>query len=343
MINIIAKQKKRRNKIKYTVHGFNQIEAIKLGLSTDDLAVLKWFIDFQSTNAMERNYIEEVNDMGYWVDYSTLIDALPILLADGNTYLQRFLELEQLLEEGKFKEYKIKRRKYHETYRKKVNRILAGPLSQVLKKDKMKVLGNEKGSKIYIYIDRENYSKLLLNTNMETYLAENGISIEKSSSINNVDKMDKKHVDTVDKNTDERFVPDRCETPVPDRCETPVPDRCETPVPDRCETPDSYLNHSSVIYSIASNSYTQSKEDGEDLKFYLNLKTNKDKEMYLQNKFDITDNDIMNIYLVVDLGIEEGSIKSKKYSKGYWSYIYKTCKSRYEKKLTHIGQYELAQ
>ena len=65
--------------------------------------------------------------------------------------------------------------------------------------------------------------------------------------------------------------------------------------------------------------------------------------MYLQNKFDITDNDIMNIYLVVDLGIEEGSIKSKKYSKGYWSYIYKTCKSRYEKKLTHIGQYELAQ
>ena len=44
----------------------------------------------------------------------------------------------------------------------------------------------------------------------------------------------------------------------------------------------------------------------------------------------------------MDLGIEEGSIKSKVGSKGYWSYVYKTCKSIHEKKLTHNCSYELA-
>ena len=34
MIDIIEKQKKRRKKLKFTIEGFNQIEAIKLGLST---------------------------------------------------------------------------------------------------------------------------------------------------------------------------------------------------------------------------------------------------------------------------------------------------------------------
>ena len=50
MIDIIEKQKKRRKKLKFTIEGFNQIEAIKLGLSTDDLIVLRWFVDYQATN-----------------------------------------------------------------------------------------------------------------------------------------------------------------------------------------------------------------------------------------------------------------------------------------------------
>ena len=306
-MDIIEKQKKRRNKIKYTVSGFNQIEAIKMGLSTDDLAVLRWFIDFKSTGAMEKTYIEEINDMGFWVDYSTLIDALPIILSNGNTYLQRFIELEQLLQDGKFKEYKEKKKKYHDTNRKKVQRILSGPLSQILKKDDMKILGNEKGSKIYIYLDEENYSKLLLNTNMETYLAENGITIEKTPPVDIVDKVD---------NIDDEKV-----------------------VGDTSVSPDSSLSHSPVIYSLSSNSYTQSRKMDSNLKYFLE---NKNKELYLKNKFDITDTEYENILIVMDLGIEEGSIKSKVGSKGYWSYVYKTCKSIHEKKLTHNCSYELA-
>ena len=232
-MDIIEKQKKRRNKIKYTVSGFNQIEAIKMGLSTDDLAVLRWFIDFKSTGAMEKTYIEEINDMGFWVDYSTLIDALPIILSNGNTYLQRFIELEQLLQDGKFKEYKEKKKKYHDTNRKKVQRILSGPLSQILKKDDMKILGNEKGSKIYIYLDEENYSKLLLNTNMETYLAENGITIEKTPPVDIVDNVD---------NIDDEKV-------VGDSSVSPVGDTSVSPVGDTSVAPDSSLSHSSVIYS----------------------------------------------------------------------------------------------
>ena len=322
-MDIIEKQKKRRNKIKYTVSGFNQIEAIKMGLSTDDLAVLRWFIDFKSTGAMEKTYIEEINDMGFWVDYSTLIDALPIILSNGNTYLQRFIELEQLLQDGKFKEYKEKKKKYHDTNRKKVQRILSGPLSQILKKDDMKILGNEKGSKIYIYLDEENYSKLLLNTNMETYLAENGINIEKTPPVGIVD-----NVDNID-----------AEKVVGDTSVSPVGDTSVSPVGDTSVSPDSSLSHSSVIYSLSSNSYTQSRKMDSNLKYFLE---NKNKELYLKNKFDITDTEYENILIVMDLGIEEGSIKSKVGSKGYWSYVYKTCKSIHEKKLTHNCSYELA-
>ena len=110
---------------------------------------------------------------------------------------------------------------------------------------------------------------------------------------------------------------------------------------DRSVSPDSSLNNSSSNYSSPSNSYTQSKKDGDDLSFYLNLKE-EDKIVYLENKFDISYNNIMNILLVIDMGIEEGSISSKKGSKGYWKYIYNTCKSRQEKKPTQKENCESA-
>ena len=152
MHNAIQRQRKRRERLKFTIQNFNQIEAIKMGLSTDDLTVLRWFIDFLGTNKLEKKMIEEVNEFGFWVDYGTLIDALPILLRDGNVYLERFLELERLLQDGKVKEYQQLRKKYHNSYRQKVLRLLDGPLSQILKKADCVSLGKNQGGKIYIFV-----------------------------------------------------------------------------------------------------------------------------------------------------------------------------------------------
>ena len=203
-------------------------------------------------------------------------------------------------------------------------------MSQVLKKDDMKVLGNEKGSKIYIYIDRENYSKLLLNTNMETYLIDNGIKIENSKTITSNIKY-----------KDGDFVGDKSVSTEGDKSVPPTWDKSVSPVGDKSVSPNSSLNNSSYNYSSPSNSYTQSNKDGDDISFYLSLKS-EDKLRYLENKFDISYSHLMNILLVVDIGIEEGSITSKKGSEGYWRYIYKTCKSRQEKNQSTERNCELA-
>ena len=95
---------------------------------------------------------------------------------------------------------------------------------------------------------------------------------------------------------------------------------------------NTYLNNTNQI---------NTKSNQEDLSFLLRLIDN-EKINYLENKFDFTNKELMTIIYVIDLGVEDGTIKSEKGSNGYWSYVYKTCKSRYEKKLTHNGRYELA-
>ena len=320
MIDIIEKQKKRRKKIKFTVEGFNQIEAIKLGLSTDDLVVLRWFVDYKSTDKMERKYIEKANDLGFWVDYSTLVDALPILLKDGNVYLERFLELERLLQEKRFDEYRTLKHKYHQAYRKKVQRILDGPLSQVLKKDKVVSLGKNKGSKIYVYLDREVYDKLLDDTNMETYLRDNGIKIKDVDNVDNVDNCNTSYF-------------------TGDKSDSSIGDKSDSSIGDKSDSSDSSITDSSISNKSINN---PSSIDDLSLKYLINLKSKNQKISYLENIFDLTSSNIENILMGVNLGIEDGLIKCSKDSSSYWKYIYKTCKSRYEKKLTHNCSYELA-
>ena len=325
MIDIIEKQKKKRKKIKFTVEGFNQIEAIKLGLSTDDLVVLRWFVDYKSTDKMERKYIEKANDLGFWVDYSTLVDALPILLKDGNVYLERFLELERLLQEKRFDEYRTLKHKYHQAYRKKVQRILDGPLSQVLKKDKVVSLGKNKGSKIYVYLDREVYDKLLDDTNMETYLRDNGIKIKDVDNVDNVDNCNTSYF-------------------TGDKSDSSIGDKSDSSIGDKSDSSDTSITDSSITDSSISNKSINNPSSIDDLslKYLINLKSKNQKISYLENIFDLTSSNIENILMGVNLGIEDGLIKCSKDSSSYWKYIYKTCKSRYEKKLTHNCSYELA-
>ncbi|MGL5718059.1 MAG: hypothetical protein ACRCX2_33960 [Paraclostridium sp.] len=336
MLELVDKQIKRRKKLKYTMLGFNQIEAIKMGLSTDDLTVLRWFMDYKERNIMARNYIEKANDMGFWVDYATLIDALPILLSDGQTYLERFLELEQLLQDKRFEEYKLKRRKYHNTNRKRVARILEGPLSQILKKGDMKII-SEKGSKIFIYVDRNEYEKLLLDTKMEDFLQQNGIDTRANIHVDNVDNVDNQ--EEID-NAGYKSVPPGGDTSVPPGGDTSVPPGGDTSVPPGGDTsvpPDSSIIYSSFVdSSIKDSSIIHSGEDGIDLTSFYEL-NNEKKYNFLLNHFDISLDTLQNIITVTNMGVDENTIKSTIGSKGYWTYVYKICKNRY-KKSQHLRQ-----
>ena len=62
--------------MKYTIEGFNQKEAIELGnLDVIDLVILRWMVDFEPKMAKK-----EINgEIYFWVNYQSLLEALPIL------------------------------------------------------------------------------------------------------------------------------------------------------------------------------------------------------------------------------------------------------------------------
>ena len=62
--------------MKYTIEGFNQEEVIKLGnLDVIDLVILRWIVDFESK--MTKKEID--GEIYFWVNYQSLLEALPIL------------------------------------------------------------------------------------------------------------------------------------------------------------------------------------------------------------------------------------------------------------------------
>lgn len=63
--------------MKYCVHGFFQPRAVELGLTNDDLLVLRWFVDFVGTKKMKTIIIED--RVYYWVNYKTILEDLPVL------------------------------------------------------------------------------------------------------------------------------------------------------------------------------------------------------------------------------------------------------------------------
>ena len=63
--------------MKYSIHGFYQPRAVELGLTNDDLLVLRWFVDFAGTNKMKT--IIENDGIYYWINYATILEDLPVL------------------------------------------------------------------------------------------------------------------------------------------------------------------------------------------------------------------------------------------------------------------------
>lgn len=63
--------------MRFNIHGFDQKVAIKIGLSNDELLILRHFEDFAQSGKMEAFY--ENGYMFYWVNYNKFLEDLPIL------------------------------------------------------------------------------------------------------------------------------------------------------------------------------------------------------------------------------------------------------------------------
>lgn len=63
--------------MKYTIEGFSQEEAIRLGLDIKDLVFLRWLVDFQGTGKMEIFLKDSMP--WYWIHYPKIAAELPIL------------------------------------------------------------------------------------------------------------------------------------------------------------------------------------------------------------------------------------------------------------------------
>lgn len=80
--------------MKYTVEGYSQEKAIELGLNIEDLIILRWIQDFYPLMAKKIINGEEY----VWINYSKLLEDLPILSFKNKRSLIRRLEKFEELE-----------------------------------------------------------------------------------------------------------------------------------------------------------------------------------------------------------------------------------------------------
>lgn len=81
--------------MKYTIEGFSQKEAVRLGLDCDDLVLLRWIADFYHTGKMKEITVKD--HAYFWNHYDTVADDLPII---GETTRQIAYRFKRLAEKG---------------------------------------------------------------------------------------------------------------------------------------------------------------------------------------------------------------------------------------------------
>ena len=129
--------------MRYKIHRLQQEALIELGLNTEDALLLDWMLNWKDGNSMERIVVG--NDVAYWVNYSKVIEELPILFKKTKGFAS--VEEEE------------KAKKANTT---KVARMLKGNLSKVLTRHEKKVQGK---TKVYISFNRDMIDYLVNNEN----------------------------------------------------------------------------------------------------------------------------------------------------------------------------------
>ena len=159
--------------MRYQVFRLQQEGLIKLGLNVEEALLLDWLLNWKDGSNMERIVVGD--DLAYWVNYSKVIEELPILFKAPKSDSVEDIE---------------KCKKANTT---KVARMLKGNLSKVLTRHERKVQGK---TKIYISIDR-NKLDVLLNSKKAPTCDE----VEASEELEN------KSSDSTNKNSNKNSIP----------------------------------------------------------------------------------------------------------------------------------------
>ena len=161
--------------MRFQIHRLQQEALIELGLNVEDALLLDWLLNWKDGNSMERIVVGD--DVAYWVNYSKVIEELPILFKKTNGF-----ESEEEAEKAK---------RANTT---KVARMLKGNLSKVLTRHEKKVQGK---TKVYISFNREVVDFLVNNDNKKA--STDGESVKAANqNRNNIDtnsipRSDKKY------------------------------------------------------------------------------------------------------------------------------------------------------
>lgn len=191
--------------MRYQIFSLQQKALVDLNLNVEEALLLDWFLNWKDGNSMKREYIEEVNDIGYWLNYENVIKELPILFKQPTSDMDD-KALNKLLRNNKDK----------------VARMLRGNLSKVLTPHKIvyKGIGARLGSMIFITIKRD-VIDMLKNiehgTNKKSPTCGEAEDIQKSKNFNvdnsipqNEEKYDNKFMENKNENDYEAIAYAKC-------------------------------------------------------------------------------------------------------------------------------------
>jgi hypothetical protein len=157
--------------MRYQIFSLQQKALVDLGLNVEEALLLDWILNWKDGTGMKREFIEEQQDIGYWVNYETVVNELPILFKQPTDDMDE-KALKKLLRNNKDK----------------VGRLLKGNLSKVLTPHKMVYRGdkNKLGSMVFVVINRE-VIDMLKNTNSENKKAPTFAEVEANKNLKNND------------------------------------------------------------------------------------------------------------------------------------------------------------
>lgn len=130
--------------MRYKIFSLDQEVLIELGLGVEESLLLDWILNWKDGSGMKRAFIDEKQDIGYWVNYSTVVNELPILFKQPSENMNED-ELNKLNRNNKDKVGRLL---------KKLNKVLT-PVRKVKQGAKGK-----QGSEIYIVLNRETVDQL---------------------------------------------------------------------------------------------------------------------------------------------------------------------------------------
>ena len=148
--------------MRYQIHRLQQQAIVDLDLNVEEALLLDWLLNWKDGGSMERIVVGD--DLAYQVNYSKVVEELPILFNKPKSNSEEDIE---------------KAKKSNTT---KVARMLKGNLSKVLTRHEKKVQGR---TKIYISFNREMLDILLNNKKASSTAIDEAHKTNSNSNLNN--------------------------------------------------------------------------------------------------------------------------------------------------------------